>query len=57
MQATLEARHLTKYYGAIAAVRDVNLTLEPGRILGLLGPNGSGKTTTVSMLTGLREPS
>jgi ABC-2 type transport system ATP-binding protein len=57
MQAGLEARHLAKYYAAIAAVRDVNLTLRPGTILGLLGPNGSGKSTTVAMLTGLREPS
>ena len=57
MQGRLEARHLTKYYGAIPAVRDVSFTLQPGDILGLLGPNGSGKSTTVSMLTGLREPS
>lgn len=48
---------MTKYYGAVPAVRDVTLALEPGTILGLLGPNGSGKSTTVSMLTGLREPS
>lgn len=53
----LEARHLTKYYSAIPAVRDVSFTLAPGTILGLLGPNGSGKSTTVSILTGLREPS
>ena len=53
----LEARNLTKYDGAIPAVRDVSLTLRPGAILGLLGPNGSGKSTTVSILTGLLEPS
>jgi ABC-2 type transport system ATP-binding protein len=53
----LEARHLTKYYSAIPAIRDVSFTLAPGAILGLLGPNGSGKSTTVSILTGLREPS
>jgi ABC-2 type transport system ATP-binding protein len=53
----LEARSLTKYYSAVAAVRDVSFTLAPGTILGLLGPNGSGKSTTVSILTGLREPS
>lgn len=53
----LEARHLTKYYSAIAAIRDVSFTVAPGTILGLLGPNGSGKSTTVSILTGLREPS
>lgn len=53
----LEARHLTKYYAATAAIRDVSFTLAPGTILGLLGPNGSGKSTTVSILTGLIEPS
>lgn len=53
----LEAVRLTKYYSAIAAVRDVSFTLRPGSVLGLLGPNGSGKSTTVSILTGLLEPS
>lgn len=57
MQGLVHARHLTKYYAAVPVVRDVTFTLEPGRILGLLGPNGSGKTTTVSMVAGLREPS
>jgi ABC-2 type transport system ATP-binding protein len=52
----LEAKHLTKYYAATAAVRDISFTLAPGTILGLLGPNGSGKSTTVSILTGLVEP-
>jgi ABC-2 type transport system ATP-binding protein len=52
----LEARQLTKYYGAIAAVRDVSFQVAPGRILGYLGPNGSGKSTTVKMLTGLLPP-
>lgn len=53
----LEARSLTKYYSAVAAIRDVSFRVEPGGILGLLGPNGSGKSTTVSILTGLLEPS
>jgi ABC-2 type transport system ATP-binding protein len=53
----LEARHLTKYFSAIPAIRDVSFTVPPGTILGLLGPNGSGKSTTVSILTGLRDPS
>ena len=57
MQATLDAQQLTKYYSAVAAIRDVSFTPEPGTIFGLLGPNGSGKSTTVSLLTGLREPS
>jgi ABC-2 type transport system ATP-binding protein len=53
----LEARSLTKYYGSLAAVRDVSFIARPGEILGYLGPNGSGKSTTVRMLVGLMEPS
>src|SRR5207247_3225919 len=53
----LYARNLTKFYSAIAAVRNVSFSVAPGAILGLLGPNGSGKSTTVSILTGLLEPS
>jgi ABC-2 type transport system ATP-binding protein len=52
----LEACGLTKRYPGVIAVRNVSFTLEPGQILGYLGPNGSGKTTTVNMLTGLLEP-
>jgi ABC-2 type transport system ATP-binding protein len=52
----LEARNLTKIYYGVHAVSDVSFTVQPGEVLGYLGPNGSGKTTTVSMLTGLIEP-
>ena len=41
----LECRALTKNYGAKTGLDSVDLTIEPGRIVGLLGPNGSGKTT------------
>ena len=53
----LEARGLSKSYGAVAAVGNINFCLMPGRVLGYLGPNGSGKSTTVKMLTGMLEPS
>ena len=53
----LDVRNLTKYYSAVAAIRDVSFSVAPGAIVGLLGPNGSGKSTTVSILTGLREAS
>jgi ABC-2 type transport system ATP-binding protein len=53
----LDAKSLTKWFGAIRAVSDVTFTLAAGEVLGYLGPNGSGKTTTVGMLTGLVEPS
>jgi ABC-2 type transport system ATP-binding protein len=52
----LEARSLTKYYGALPALRDASFTARPGQILGYLGPNGSGKSTTVRMLVGLMTP-
>ncbi|HEV7212175.1 MAG TPA: ATP-binding cassette domain-containing protein [Blastococcus sp.] len=50
----VEARGLRKTYGATTAVRDVSFSVAPGEIVGLLGPNGSGKTTTVECLEGLR---
>jgi ABC-2 type transport system ATP-binding protein len=52
----LEARQLTKRYGASVALRDVTFSIAPGEILGYLGPNGSGKSTTVRMLVGLSKP-
>jgi ABC-2 type transport system ATP-binding protein len=57
MVAVLEARGLFKRYGAVPAVRDINLSIEPGQTVGILGPNGAGKSTIVKMLTGLLEPS
>jgi len=55
--AELRARALTKRYSGVAVVRDVDFTVTPGEIVGYLGPNGSGKTTTIRMLAGLIEPS
>jgi ABC-2 type transport system ATP-binding protein len=52
----IEARGLTRRYGATVAVDSIDMTLHPGEILGLLGPNGAGKTTTILMLLGLTEP-
>jgi len=48
---------LSKRFGARLAVDDLSLTVEAGEICGLIGPNGSGKTTTVKMVTGLYRPS
>ena len=47
--------HLEKRYGAVVAVSDVSFQVQPGEIFGILGPNGSGKTTTVECLQGLRD--
>src|SRR5258708_5538463 len=52
----LEAHGLFKYYGSVPAVRNVNFHIGPGQVLGCLGPNGSGNSTTVKLLTGLLEP-
>ena len=52
----LEASHLTKDFGPTHAINDVNLSLDCGKIIGLLGPNGSGKTTFMKIITGLLKP-
>lgn len=49
-------RGLTKRFGPIAAVTDLSFSVEPGRVTGFLGPNGSGKTTTLRILLGLVRP-
>lgn len=48
----IEIQNLTKRYGRIKAVSDLNFTVEKGEILGFLGPNGAGKTTTMNIITG-----
>jgi ABC-2 type transport system ATP-binding protein len=53
----LEARHLVKRYFGVTVVEDVSFVVRPGEIVGYLGPNGSGKTTTARMLTGLIDTS
>ena len=52
----IDARGLTKTFGAVTAVRGVNLQVPSGIIFAFLGPNGSGKSTTVKLLTGLLAP-
>ena len=49
--------HVTKNYGHEVALMDVSLNIQPGRIIGLLGPNGSGKTTIIKLINGLLQPS
>lgn len=56
MPAILEVEHLVKKYGDFAAVNDISFRVEEGEVFGLLGPNGAGKTQTISMLTGIVEP-
>ena len=53
----VRTEHLRKQYGSLVAVAGLDLTIPRGEVFGLLGPNGSGKTTTIRMLTGLIAPS
>jgi ABC-2 type transport system ATP-binding protein len=53
----IQTNGLTRFFGALAAVEDVSLSVAPGQFFGFLGPNGAGKSTTIKMLTGLLEPS
>jgi ABC-2 type transport system ATP-binding protein len=53
----LVGRNLSKRYSGLHVVHDVNVFVRPGEVLGYLGPNGSGKTTTARMLSGLLDPS
>ena len=52
-EVAISAEHLVRRFGAFTAVNDVSFTVKKGEIFGFLGPNGSGKTTVIKMLTGL----
>jgi ABC-2 type transport system ATP-binding protein len=53
----IEANGLTKYYGPVAAIRDVTFEVKQGEVVGFLGPNGAGKSTTMRILTCFMPPS
>jgi len=55
--AAIEANSLTKWYGRSRGIEDVTFAIERGEIFGYLGPNGSGKTTTIRCIMGLLQPS
>jgi branched-chain amino acid transport system ATP-binding protein len=54
--ALLEVTGITKRFGGLCAVNDLNLSLDKGQILGLIGPNGAGKTTAFNMISGFYKP-
>lgn len=56
MATVLSIQNLTKHFGKIKAVNGLNLEVQAGQVFGILGPNGSGKTTTLGMLMGVTNP-
>ena len=53
----LEVKNLSKNFDSTAAVKNISFTIEKNKTLGLLGPNGCGKTTSIGMMLGLITPS
>ena len=52
----LEVRGLTRHFGGLAAVSDLDLSVRPGEFFGLIGPNGAGKTTVFNLISGILPP-
>ncbi|HTN51590.1 MAG TPA: ABC transporter ATP-binding protein [Anaeromyxobacter sp.] len=57
MATILDIRHVSKFFGGLAANSDVSFSMEQGMIMGLIGPNGAGKTTLFNCITGFYPPS
>ena len=55
-KVSIEIKNLNKEYNKVEAVKNINFTINKGSIVGLLGPNGCGKTTTIGMMLGLIKP-
>ena len=55
-ETVIEIKNLTKEFGQLKAVDNLNIDINESEIFGLLGPNGAGKTTTVRLLTGMIQP-
>ena len=53
--STIELKRITKLFGSLAAVRDVDLSVAAGETVCLLGPSGCGKTTTLRIIAGLEQ--
>jgi len=56
LETVLSIQGLTKHFGRIKAVNNLDLQVQAGQVFGMLGPNGSGKTTTLGMLMGVVNP-
>ena len=57
MSAVLETKALNKYFGAVVAAKDINISLESDERVGIIGANGAGKTTFINLVTGYLKPS
>lgn len=53
----LKVKDLTKNFGGLTAVSDINMNIKENELIGLIGPNGAGKTTLFNLLTGVYKPS
>ncbi len=51
-----EVEGITKYFGGLCVLQDINLSIDKGEIVGLIGPNGAGKTTLFNVITGIYSP-
>ncbi|MEZ4221125.1 MAG: ABC transporter ATP-binding protein [Polyangiaceae bacterium] len=56
VESIIHTEHLSRSFGKLVAVQDLNLSVERGEIFGVLGPNGAGKSTTIRMLCGILDP-
>lgn len=56
MTSTLEVRHLSKAFGGLAVIKDLDLTVNDGEVVSVIGPNGAGKTTLFNMISGIYQP-
>ncbi len=56
MSSEISLKNLTKTFGRVSAVNNLSLDIQEGELYGFIGPNGSGKTTTIKMMTGLYRP-
>src|SRR5690242_12845949 len=56
MAAAVELIGAHKSYGAVEALRGVDIAIQPGQVVAMLGPNGAGKTTSINLMLGLRKP-
>ncbi len=53
MAAIIEFKHVDKYYGKFHALKDINLSIEEGQVVSIIGPSGSGKSTLIRTMNGL----